>query len=217
MTIEMPLVETEAPRNCDRCPRLVEFRNELRRQYPDWWNAPVPAWGDAQAWLAIIGLAPGLKGANRTGRPFTGDHAGDLLYATMEKAGLTQGRYDARTDDGFTLSGAIILNSVKCLPPQNKPTMPEIAQCRDFLKRQLGSLSNISVLVALGQIAHRSLLKTLELKASAYPFGHGVVHKLPDGRTLIDSYHCSRYNTQTGRLTDDMFARIFEMARECGP
>ena len=212
MDLQMPLADTEPPRDCPLCPRLVALRGVLQAEHPGWWNAPVPAWGDPQAWLALVGLAPGKQGANCTGRPFTGDAAGDLLFATLEKFGLTSGSYSGRADDGLALNGAIIVNAVKCLPPQNKPTPAEIAACRPFLRQQLAALPDVQVVVALGRIAHDSFLTTLDLRKADYPFGHGAQHALPDGRWLIDSYHCSRYNTQTGRLTPAMFERVFETA-----
>ncbi|WP_338425788.1 uracil-DNA glycosylase [Sphingopyxis kveilinensis] len=194
MEIDSPLPGTEPPSDCPRCPRLVALRGECQAEYPDWWNAPVYAFGDPDAWLALAGLAPGKHGANRTGRPFTGDYAGDLLFTTLAAFGLSRGDYDARIDDGLALDGAIIVNSVKCLPPQNKPTPAEIANCRPFFERQLAALPKVRVIVALGRIAH------------------GAVHALPDGRHLVDSYHCSRYNTNTGRLTPEMFADVFRTA-----
>ncbi|WP_431469545.1 uracil-DNA glycosylase [Sphingosinithalassobacter sp. LHW66-3] len=207
-----PIPATEPPLDCPRCPRLVEFREELRAEYPDWWNAPVPAFGDPDAWLGIIGLAPGKHGANRTGRPFTGDYAGDLLFATLRKFGLAEGDYDARPDDGLALRGAIVINSVKCLPPQNKPTPEEIRTCRPFLEGQVDILPNARIFIALGQIAHQSAVKTLGGRLPKAKFGHLAEHRMPDGRILIDSYHCSRYNTNTGRLTADMFEAVFARA-----
>jgi uracil-DNA glycosylase family 4 len=174
----------------------------------------VPVFGDKQAWLGIIGLAPGKHGANRTGRPFTGDWAGDLLFATLDKFALSHGTYDSRTDDGLTLKGAIIVNSVKCLPPENKPTSQEINTCRQFLSRQIEALENLKVFIALGKIAHDSFVRHLGERLADYKFGHGAEHKLPDGRVLIDSYHCSRYNTNTGRLTAEMFEGVFERANQ---
>ncbi len=212
MDIVSPLPGTEPPRDCQRCPRLVAFRGECRAEYPDWWNAPVYAFGDSRAWLAFAGLAPGKHGANRTGRPFTGDYAGDLLFATLAAFGLSKGRYAARVDDGLTLDGAIIVNSVKCLPPQNKPTPEEIAACRPFFETQLAALPTVRVIIALGRIAHDAVLRAARLRLAAYPFAHGAVHALPDGRHLVDSYHCSRYNTNTGRLTAEMFADVFRSA-----
>lgn len=209
-----PLGATEPPLDCPRCPRLVAFREALKLEYPDWWNAPVPAFGDPDAWLVIIGLAPGKHGANRTGRPFTGDFAGELLYATLLKFGLAHGSYEARPDDGLQLDGAIICNSVKCLPPENKPVPEEIANCRPFLAAQLDALPKARVFVALGQIAHQSAVRTLGGKLSAHKFGHLAEHRFPGGEVLIDSYHCSRYNQNTGRLTAEMFEAVFARALE---
>lgn len=217
MFLPSPIPETEPPRDCPRCPRLVEFRRELRAEYPDWWNAPVNAFGDPQAWLAIIGLAPGKHGANRTGRPFTGDYAGDLLFATLDKFGLSEGRYASSTDDGLRLKGAIIVNSVKCLPPQNKPTPEEIRTCRPYLEGQIAVLPSARVFIALGQIAHQSAVKALGGKLPKAKFGHLAEHRMPDGQVLIDSYHCSRYNTNTGRLTAEMFESVFARAMELRP
>ena len=206
-----PVPGAEAPRDCPLCPRLVAFREELRREYPEWWNAPVPAFGDPQAWLAIVGLAPGKQGANRTGRPFTGDFAGELLYATLAKFGLSEGVFGAERDDGLRLTGAVILNAVKCLPPQNKPEPAEIAQCRPFLEQSLASLPNVRVIIALGQIAHVAAARALGLKPSEAKFGHGAEHRA-GAVTLLSSYHCSRYNQNTLRLDAAMFERIFLMA-----
>jgi uracil-DNA glycosylase family 4 len=212
-----PVPQVEPPRDCPLCPRLVAFRGELRAEHPDWWNAPVPHFGDPGAWLGIVGLAPGKWGANRTGRPFTGDFAGVLLYETLVKFGLAEGRYDARPDDGLRLTGAVILNAVKCLPPQNKPTPEEIATCRPFYNAALAAMPSIRVLVALGQIAHGSAVRTAGGRLSAYKFGHLAEHLLPDGRILIDSYHCSRYNQNTGRLNAQMFEKVFARALELRP
>lgn len=212
MEIDSPLPGSEPPRDCPRCPRLVALRHECRAEYPDWWNAPVPAFGDPDAWLAFAGLAPGKHGANRTGRPFTGDYAGDLLFATLAEFGLSRGCYDARIDDGLTLHRAIIVNSVKCLPPQNKPIPAEIANCRPFFEAQLAALPRVRVIIALGRIAHDAALRAFGKRLSAHPFAHGAVHALPGGRHIVDSYHCSRYNTNTGRLTAEMFADVFRTA-----
>jgi uracil-DNA glycosylase family 4 len=214
MSTDSPIPQTEPPVDCPFCPRLVAFRQELRAEYPDWWNAPVRAFGDPDAWLAIVGLAPGKHGANRTGRPFTGDYAGDLLFATLAKFGLTTGTYDARVDDGFDLNGAIIINAVKCLPPQNKPTPEEIRTCRPYLENAVAALPRVRVFVALGQIAHQSAVKTLGGRLPKARFGHLAEHRMPDGRVLIDSYHCSRYNQNTGRLTAEMFEAVFARALE---
>lgn len=207
-----PLAGTEPSRDCPRCPRLVALREACRVEHPDWWNAPVPVLGDPSASLVIVGLAPGKHGANRTGRPFTGDHAGDLLFSTLAKFGLTQGQYEARVDDGLRLKGAIILNAVKCLPPQNKPLPDEIENCRPFLANQLSVLPNARTMIALGAIAHSSVLKIFGMPPSRHRFGHASQHRTPDGRLLIDSYHCSRYNQNTGRLTQDMFEQVFALA-----
>ena len=207
-----PIPSTEPPRNCPLCPRLVAFREELRIEHPDWWNAPVNAFGDPAAWLAIVGLAPGKHGANRTGRPFTGDYAGDLLFTTLAKFGLSHGTYGASPEDDLALNGAIIVNAVKCLPPQNKPTPAEIHTCRPFLEGQIAALPNARVFIALGQIAHQSSVKALGGRLPKAKFGHLAEHRLPDGRILIDSYHCSRYNTNTGRLTTEMFEAVFARA-----
>ena len=207
-----PIPEAEAPRNCPLCPRLVRFREECRDEHPGWWNAPVPAFGDRDAWLAIVGLAPGKHGANRTGRPFTGDYAGELLYATLLKFGLAEGEYHGDPGDGLRLKGGVILNAVKCLPPANKPEPSEIATCRNYFEAALAVLSNVRVLVALGQIAHVASARALNLPPRNTKFGHGVEFKAPDGRVLLSSYHCSRYNQNTGRLDAAMFERIFERA-----
>ena len=207
-----PIPEAEAPRDCPLCPRLVAFREECRIEFPGWWNAPVPAFGDRGAWLAIVGLAPGKQGANRTGRPFTGDYAGELLYATLLKFGLAEGEYRADPADGLRLRGAIILNAVKCLPPANKPEPREIATCRHYFEEGLANLPNVRVVVALGQIAHVATARALGLPPSSTRFGHGAENIAPDGRILLSSYHCSRYNQNTGRLDQAMFESVFERA-----
>ena len=216
MRAESPVSEVEAPPDCPLCPRLVEFRMRLRAEHPDWWNAPVPAFGDRDAWLAIVGLAPGMWGANRTGRPFTGDHAGHLFFATLLKFGLATGTYCADPDDSLRLNGVVILNSVKCLPPQNKPLPAEIATCRRYYEAALPLLPKVKVMVALGRIAHDNALRTAGLRLAGYPFAHRAEHRLPDGRILLDSYHCSRYNQNTGRLTPAMFEAVFARALEVG-
>ena len=208
-----PLPGTEPPRDCPLCPRLVAFREELRVEHPGWWNAPVPAFGDPEAWLAIVGLAPGKHGANRTGRPFTGDFAGELLFATLLRHDLAAGAYGADPGDGLRLTGAVIVNAVRCLPPANKPTPAEIRLCRPYLEAPLAALPRVRVLVALGQIAHDSACRALGLKPGKARFGHLAEHMLPDGRVLLDSYHCSRYNQNTGRLTAAMFDAVFARAR----
>ncbi|MCP3372583.1 uracil-DNA glycosylase [Bradyrhizobium cajani] len=195
-------------RDCPLCPRLVAFREANRVREPLWHNAPVAPFGDLKARLLIVGLAPGMQGANRTGRPFTGDYAGDLLYATLLEYGFAKGSYQARPDDGLKLVGCRIANAVHCVPPQNKPLPVEITTCRQFLAANLATMPNLRAIVALGRIAHDSVLKPLNLKGSQAPFGHGAVHQA--GRLkLYDSYHCSRYNTNTGVLTPDMFRSVF--------
>jgi uracil-DNA glycosylase family 4 len=211
-----PLPRAEAPRDCPLCPRLVGLRHECRAEHPDWWNAPVPAFGDPNAWLAIIGLAPGKHGANRTGRPFTGDFAGELLYSTLLKFKLAQGDYRADPGDGLRLSGAIILNAVKCLPPQNKTLPLEEANCRPFLMAAIDALPNLTTFIALGKVAHDSLCRSFEIPLARAKFAHGAVHDLPDGKRLIDSYHCSRYNQNTRRLDQAMFEQVFERAASRG-
>ena len=211
-----PIPDAEAPRDCPLCPRLVEFRHQCRAEHPDWWNAPVPAFGDPGAWLAIVGLAPGKHGANRTGRPFTGDYAGELLYATLAKYGLSSGTYGADPGDGLRLDGAVILNAVKCLPPANKPLPAEIATCRAYLEQSLARLPGVRVIVALGQIAHVAAARALGLAPGATRFGHGAEHGAADGRVLLSSYHCSRYNQNTRRLDAAMFEAVFERAVEIG-
>ena len=207
-----PIPGAEAPRDCPLCPRLVAFREECRDEHPDWWNAPVPAFGDPGAWLAIVGLAPGKHGANRTGRPFTGDYAGELLYSTLLKFGLAEGIYAADPVDGLRLKGAIILNAVKCLPPQNKTLPAEEANCRPFLMEGIASLPNLTTLIALGKVAHDSLCRSYGVPVARSRFAHGAEHVLPGGMRLIDSYHCSRYNQNTRRLDAAMFESVFERA-----
>ena len=207
-----PIRQAEAPRDCPRCPRLVAFRAECRAEHPEWWNAPVPAFGDPHAWLAIVGLAPGKHGANRTGRPFTGDYAGELLYATLAKFGLSEGSYAADPGDGLKLKGAVILNAVKCLPPANKPEASEIANCRKFLEASLAALPNVRVIIALGQIAHVAAARALGLKPTTTKFAHAAEHVAQDGRILLSSYHCSRYNQNTRRLDAAMFENVFQRA-----
>lgn len=203
----------DAPHDCPLCPRLVQFRQENRLSKPDWFNAPVPSFGDAKPELLVVGLAPGLRGANRTGRPFTGDYAGELLYPTLIKFGFAAGDYRADPQDGVTLRQAMITNAVRCVPPQNKPTPAEITTCRRFLKLQIESLASVKVILALGTVAHASVLAALGVKASAFPFAHRARHELPGERYLIDSYHCSRLNTSTKRLTTEMFEDVFRDIR----
>jgi uracil-DNA glycosylase len=198
---------TQPPRDCPLCPRLVAFREEAQQLHPDWHNNPVPYWGDDAARLIIIGLAPGMRGANRTGRPFTGDYAGDLLYATLKRVGLASGEYAQTPYDGLKLHRTLIANAVACVPPENKPTPLEQKTCRRFLTQRLNEQKPQAYL-ALGRIAHDSLLTALGEKRSAYPFGHGAEHELSGGARLFDSYHCSRYNTNTGVLTTAMFEDV---------
>lgn len=209
-----PVPETEAPRDCPLCPRLVKFREECRDEHPSWWNAPVPAFGDPDAWLAIVGLAPGKHGANRTGRPFTGDYAGELLYSTLLKFELAKGEYRSSPGDGLQLDGAVILNAVKCLPPGNKPEPIEIATCRNYFEAALFALEKVRVIVALGQIAHVASARALGLPPASTKFGHGAEVQSADGHILLSSYHCSRYNQNTGRLDAAMFEKVFERALE---
>lgn len=204
-------------RDCPRCPRLVAFRERQRALFPDWYNAPVPSFGAVDAPLLIVGLAPGLRGANRTGRPFTGDWAGDLLYPTLARHGLGRGDFAARPDDGFTLLGCRVTNAVRCVPPENKPTPAEIGGCREFLLAELSAMTRLQGILALGRIAHDAVLTAVGARRAAFPFRHGAIHSLPDGRWLADSYHSSRYNTNTGRLTPEMFdAVITAVARRIG-
>ncbi|WP_420844429.1 uracil-DNA glycosylase [Magnetospirillum aberrantis] len=201
----LPATPAVPGRDCALCPRLVEFRTNNRAAWPDWHNAPVSSFGELSARYLFIGLAPGLKGANRTGRPFTGDYAGDLLYPTLAAFGLAQGSYGARPDDGFVLNGARISNAVRCVPPQNKPERAEFSACRPFLVSEMEAMPNLRGLFAIGRDAHEAVMTVLGLRKVLYPFAHGTVHQLPNGLVLADSYHCSRYNTNTGRLTEAMF------------
>ena len=202
----------EAPRDCPLCPRLVAYRQKSRDEHPDWWNGPAPSFGDPGARLLIVGLAPGRMGANRTGRPFTGDFAGVLLYETLIRQGFARGRYEARPDDGLALVDCMISNAVRCAPPGNKPTPAEEATCRPFLISRLAALPRVKVIVTLGDVARRNLLKALGAKANAAPPGHGGEAQVGPYR-LINSYHCSRLNTNTGRLTPAMFETVFARAR----
>lgn len=195
--------------DCGRCPRLARFRADNRRRFPDFHNAPVPSFGALDARLLIVGLAPGLKGANRTGRPFTGDYAGELLYPTLLKFGLAKGEYGQSPDDGLCLTGCRITNAARCVPPENKPTTPEIRECREFLGREIAAMRSLRAIVALGGLAHGSILAALGEVRARHPFAHGAQHALPGGLILADSYHCSRYNTNTGRLTPEMFESVF--------
>ncbi len=207
----------EAPKACALCPRLVTYREEVRAKEPDWFNGAVPSFGPSNASLLVIGLAPGVTGAHRTGRPFTGDWAGDLLYATLNKFGFSEGTYAARPDDGLELTGAMITNAVRCVPPQNKPVGAEINACRPFLVSRIEALPDLKVMLCLGKISHDSTVRALGLKLKDHPFGHGTRYEVEaDGRrlTLLSSYHCSRYNTNTKRLTPEMFEEVFGVARD---
>ena len=199
-------------RDCPRCPRLKAFRDDWRRREPDWFNAPVASFGRRDARLLIVGLAPGLRGANRTGRPFTGDYAGVLLYETLKRFKFARGSYAARPDDGLTLVDARITNAVRCVPPENKPTTAEIKTCRTFLEATIAEMRNLRAIVTLGRISHESTVVALNQRRAAAPFGHGASHEIGKLRLFV-SYHCSRYNTNTGVLTPKMFQDVFASAR----
>lgn len=200
--------------DCALCPRLADFREKNRLKFPDKFNAPVPPFGPDNAGLVIVGLAPGLKGANFTGRPFTGDYAGVLLYSTLLKFGFAEGEFKAHAGDGLKLKNCRITNAVRCVPPENKPLPTEETTCRKFLLDEFSVLKNAKVILSLGMISHNSVLKTFDEKKSAHKFGHGAVHTLKNGLKLVDSYHCSRYNTQTKRLTEDMFHDVFKIIKK---
>jgi len=201
-------LRAEPDSNCPLCPRLLNFRVAARAKETRWFNAPVPSFGDRGGRVLIVGLAPGLQGANRTGRPFTGDYAGDLLYATLLEYGFAKGNYEARPDDGLELIDCLISNAVRCVPPQNKPLPTEISSCRPYLAATIETMPRLHAIVALGRVAHDTVLKTLNLRGAAAPFSHGAAHQA--GRMkLYDSYHCSRYNTNTGVLTPEMFRAVF--------
>src|SRR5579862_2202107 len=202
----------EPPRDCPLCPRLAAYRHQNRREHPDWWNGPAPSFGDQHARLLIVGLAPGRSGANRTGRPFTGDFAGVLLYETLIKTGFARGVYTARPDDGLELIDCMISNAVRCAPPGNKPETSEEASCRPFLAARIAALPRLQVIVTLGDVARRNVLKALGLKAAAGAPGHGTEFAAGP-YTVLNSYHCSRLNTNTGRLTPEMFEAVFARAR----
>lgn len=204
-------------KDCALCTRLAEFREMNRRAFPDKFNAPVPSFGLAGARLLIVGLAPGLRGANFTGRPFTGDYAGDLLYSTLLRFGFASGRYGASPDDGLVLHDCRITNAVRCVPPENKPVGKEISACNEFLKKEIAAMPGLQVIVSLGLVSHNAVLKALGMRGSVYPFAHGASHRIVSRPLLVDSYHCSRYNTQTGRLTNEMFNQVFSLvAAELG-
>jgi len=195
--------------DCAQCPRLARHLVGVRREYPDYHARPVAPFGAVRPRLLIVGLAPGLHGANRSGRPFTGDHAGILLYATLHRFGYASRPESVARDDGLKLRQCRITNAVKCLPPQNKPTPAEVRGCNGYLRQELAALPPDAVVLALGAIAHQAVLRALDLRQADHRFAHGAVHALPGGRRLVDSYHCSRYNTQTRRLTEPMFHRVF--------
>ncbi len=199
---------------CKDCPRLVEYLADSKQKYPDYFCKPVPPFGDNSAQLLIVGLAPGLHGANATGRPFTGDYAGILLYETLHKFGFSSAPESINVNDGLQLINVRITNAVKCVPPQNKPTPAEIKTCNQYIKQELQALNVNHIVLALGRIAHDTTLRSLSLRLKDYPFAHGAVHKIPDKFTLIDSYHCSRYNTSTKRLTVEQFEAIFAKIRQ---
>jgi uracil-DNA glycosylase len=209
----MPL-DFEAPADCALCPRLAAFLASHRAGEPTWHNRPVRSFGDEAARLLVVGLAPGLRGANRTGRPFTGDYAGDLLYATLAEFGFSQGKFAAHPDDGLTLHDCMITNAVRCVPPENKPTPAEINTCRQFLSARILALPRLAAIVCLGRVSHDSTLRAFGLKLSAYPFAHGAKHEAKPGVAIFDSYHCSRYNTNTGVLTTAMFRSVFSDVRQ---
>jgi len=208
-----PAFLIDPPYNCDLCPRLHDFIAGYKQTEPAWFNGPVSTFGDADPQILIVGLAPGLRGANKTGRPFTGDYAGDLLYQMLDKFGFSSGTYDKRPDDGVTLQNIAITNAVRCVPPQNKPTTEEIKTCRPFLQNTIASYKNLKGFLVLGRIAHDTLLRTFSIPLKAHPFAHGAVHELETGLMMFDSYHCSRYNTNTNRLTSEMFEDVFKTMR----
>jgi uracil-DNA glycosylase len=210
---ERPTFLSEPPPDCPLCPRLAALRTELREREPAWHNAPVPTFGPDDAFLLIVGLAPGLRGANRTGRPFTGDVAGELLYPALIRHGFADGPYEARTDDALRLKGAAITNAVRCVPPQNKPTAEEIRTCRAFLRGAILRHTGLKAILALGRVAHDSTVRALGLRLASLPFVHGTRHAAGEGLWLYDSYHCSRYNTSTGVLTLAMFDEVVERIR----
>ncbi|MEM7745537.1 MAG: uracil-DNA glycosylase [Pseudomonadota bacterium] len=208
-----PVRLTEAPADCPLCPRLVEYREALREEEPEWFNNPVPSFGPEDAQLLIVGLAPGVRGANRTGRPFTGDYAGDLLYSTLETYGFATGIYDGHAGDTLELVDCMVTNAVRCVPPQNKPVGPEIQACRQFLEQRIKSMPNLVSIVTLGRIAHDQTVRALKARPPQHPFGHGNT-SIVGPYAVTASYHCSRYNTNTGRLTEEMFHSVFASVRE---
>ncbi|MEM6745606.1 MAG: uracil-DNA glycosylase [Pseudomonadota bacterium] len=212
MSLALGAAPSAAPRDCPICPRLVAYREEVAAREPDWFNGAVPSFGDPAARLLVAGLAPGVTGANRTGRPFTGDFAGGLLYRTLARHGFANDAFDARPDDGLELYDCMVTNAVRCVPPHNKPVGAEINACRPFLAARIGGLPRLQAVVCLGRISHDSVLRALGVKLKDAPFGHAAVHRV-GGTTVYDSYHCSRYNTNTGRLTEAMFDAVFARVR----
>ena len=202
----------EAPKDCAICPRLVAYREAVRAREPDWFNGAVPSFGDPEARLLVVGLAPGVAGANRTGRPFTGDFAGELLYGTLSAFGWANGRFAARPDDGLELVDCMVTNAVRCVPPQNKPTGAEVAACRGFLEARMAALPRLKAVMCLGRVSHDSVIRALGGRLKHHGFAHGAAHELA-GLRVFDSYHCSRYNTNTGRLTPEMFEAVFAQVR----
>ncbi len=213
MSLPDPRGAAEPSRDCAFCKRLVAYRAANRAAHPDWWNAPVPSFGDPEARLLVVGLAPGVAGANRTGRPFTGDFAGELLYGTLAKYGFARGTFRARPDDGLALTGAMVTNAVRCVPPQNKPVGAEVAACRPYLAARIAALPRLRHIVTLGKIAHDSCVRALGGRVASHPFGHGAMTRIGD-LAIHASYHCSRYNTNTGRLTPAMFEAVFRAVRQ---
>lgn len=210
MTMNKPIIPDS---NCQLCPRLAAFRAQNRQKFPDKFNAPVPSFGDLKAQLLIVGLAPGLKGANFSGRPFTGDFAGELLYGTLLKYGFASGEFKARPDDGLQLINCRITNAVRCVPPENKPIGSEINTCRQFLDSQIQCMPNLKIICSLGLVSHNTVLKSCGERLSSHKFAHAAEHVLSNGITLIDSYHCSKYNTSTKRLTETMFHDVFALIK----
>ncbi len=212
--VKVAIMPGDAPEDCTLCPRLVAFRRKNIKKYPGFYNGPVPSFGDIDHEVLIVGLAPGMKGANQTARPFTGDYAGDLLFATLSKFGYTNGTYAAKAGDGLTLNNILITNAVRCVPPQNKTIAEEEHNCRPFLINRITGSGRLKIILALGLVAHNAVLRTFDQKLSAFKFAHGAMHSLGNdfGReiSLIDSYHCSRYNVNTKRLTAEMFEDIFQ-------
>jgi uracil-DNA glycosylase family 4 len=202
------------PPDCSLCPRLVAFRADNKAKFPHFYNGAVPPFGALDAQMLVVGLAPGLKGANATGRPFTGDYAGEVLYSSLQKMGMARGEYQRRADDGFELMNVRISNAVRCVPPENKPTPEEARTCNPFLVQEIAAMPNLKLILSLGSTSHQAVLRTLKLKQSAFKFGHGALHDIGGGRMLMDSYHTSRYNISTGCLTQEMFDKIIENARD---